>query len=190
MDGDPEFGRLRRMIWPIRRGELKKFLPMLLMFFFISFVYSLLRNTKDTLIVTAPGGGADLIPFLKVYGVIPVSVLFMLAYARMSNLLSRRALFYAALVPFAGLLFLLRLHLPGAGGGRAALALAGPAASGPGQPGRHGPPLGVLPVLRHGRAVGQRGPVAAVLDLRQRHREAGGVQALLRPVRARAPTSP
>jgi AAA family ATP:ADP antiporter len=105
MDGDPEFGRLRRMIWPIRRGELKKFLPMLLMFFFISFVYSLLRNTKDTLIVTAPGGGADLIPFLKVYGVIPVSVLFMLAYARMSNLLSRRALFYAALVPFAAFFF-------------------------------------------------------------------------------------
>ena len=100
MDGEQEFGTLRRLLWPIRRAELKKFLPMLLMFFFISLVYSLLRNTKDTLIVTAPGGGADLIPFLKVYGVIPVSVLFMLVYARMSDRLSRQMLFYAALVPF------------------------------------------------------------------------------------------
>ncbi len=97
---DREFGKLRRMVWPIHGYELKKFLPMLLMFFFISFVYSLLRNTKDSLIVTAPGGGADLIPFLKVYGVIPVSVLFMLIYAQMSNVLSKRTLFYAALVPF------------------------------------------------------------------------------------------
>lgn len=95
-----EFGKLRRLVWPIHGHELKKFLPMLLMFFFISFVYSLLRNTKDTLIVTAPGGGADLIPFLKVYGVIPISVLYMLIYARLSNSLSKERLFYAALSPF------------------------------------------------------------------------------------------
>jgi AAA family ATP:ADP antiporter len=103
--GEPEFGRMRQMLWPIQASELKKFLPMLLMFFFISLVYSLLRNTKDTLIVTAPGGGADLIPFLKVYGVIPGSVLFMLVYARLSNALGRQRLFYAALAPF--LLFFL-----------------------------------------------------------------------------------
>jgi AAA family ATP:ADP antiporter len=97
---DRAFGRLRRMLWPIHGYELKKFLPMLLMFFFISLVYSLLRNTKDSLIVTAPGGGADLIPFLKVYGVIPVSVLFMLVYAKLSNALGKQTLFHVALAPF------------------------------------------------------------------------------------------
>jgi AAA family ATP:ADP antiporter len=94
------FGKWRERLWPIHAYELKKFFPMFLMFFFISFVYSMLRNTKDALIVTAPDGGADLIPFLKVYGVIPASVLFMLAYARLSNVLSRRRLFSAALAPF------------------------------------------------------------------------------------------
>ena len=105
-----EFSRLRRTLWPIHAYELKKFLPMLLMFFFISLVYSLLRNTKDTLIVTAPGGGADLIPFLKVYGVIPMSILYMLVYARLSNALGKRRLFSVALAPFlvffAGFAFL------------------------------------------------------------------------------------
>ena len=96
----PPFGKIRSFLWPIHGYELKKFLPMLLMFFFISFVYSILRNTKDAFIVTAPGAGADLIPFLKVYGVIPFSVLFMLGYARLSNRLGKRQLFYAALTPF------------------------------------------------------------------------------------------
>jgi len=98
--GDPGFGRLRQLVWPVHGYELKKFLPMLLMFFFISLVYSLLRNTKDSLIVTAPGAGADLIPFLKVYGVIPLSVLYMLVYAKLSNALGKQALFHAALAPF------------------------------------------------------------------------------------------
>ena len=100
LEAPSEFGRLRRLFWPIHSYELKKIIPMLLMFFFISLIYSLLRNTKDTLIVTAPGGGADLIPFLKIYGVIPASVLYMLLFARLSNLLNKRTLFIAALCPF------------------------------------------------------------------------------------------
>jgi len=94
------FGKWRTFFWPIHSYELKKLLPMLVMFFFISFVYSILRNTKDTFIVTAPGGGADLIPFLKVYGVIPVSVLFMLAFSKMSNVISKKKLFFVSLIPF------------------------------------------------------------------------------------------
>ena len=89
-----EFGRLRSFFWPIHRYELAKILPMLLMFFFISLVYSLLRNTKDALIVTAPGGGAGLIPFLKVYGTIPGSILAMVAYARVAGALGKDRAFY------------------------------------------------------------------------------------------------
>ena len=35
------------------------------MFFFILFNYTILRDTKDVLVVTAPGSGAEIIPFLK-----------------------------------------------------------------------------------------------------------------------------
>lgn len=95
-----EFGRWRSFFWPIHSYELKKVLPMFLMFFCISFNYTILRDTKDTLIVTAPGSGAEAIPFLKVWCVVPCAILFMLVYAKLSNVLSKSALFYAVLAPF------------------------------------------------------------------------------------------
>ena len=44
---------------------MKKLLPLGAMFFFILFNYTILRDTKDVLVVTAPGSGAEIIPFLK-----------------------------------------------------------------------------------------------------------------------------
>lgn len=95
-----EFGKLRSIFWPVHGFELKKLLPMYFLFFFISFNYTILRDTKDTLIVTAAGSGAEAIPFLKVWGVVPSAILFMLIYSKMSNVLSKPRLFYTTIVPF------------------------------------------------------------------------------------------
>src|SRR5580692_10595199 len=95
-----EFGRWRSFFWPVHNFELKKLLPMFFLFFFINFNYTVLRDTKDTLIVTAPGSGAEAIPFLKVYGVLPAAILFMLIYAKMSNALTKKQLFYFTVAPF------------------------------------------------------------------------------------------
>ena len=73
---------------------IKKFVPMALMFFFINFNYTILRDTKDALIVTAPGSGAEAIPFLKVWGVLPFAIIFMLIYSKLSNIFSKPKLFY------------------------------------------------------------------------------------------------
>lgn len=96
----PRFSKWRSFIWPVHRHELKKVLPMLGMFFLIAFNYTVLRNAKDTLLVTAPGSGAEVIPFIKLWVVLPMAILFMLIYAELSNKLSRKALFYASLTPF------------------------------------------------------------------------------------------
>jgi ATP:ADP antiporter, AAA family len=93
-----EFGKLRTFFWPVHSYEIKKLLPMFLMFFCISFNYTILRDTKDTLIVTS--SGAETIPFLKVWGVVPAAVIFMLLYAKLSNILSKQALFYVTITPF------------------------------------------------------------------------------------------
>ncbi len=95
-----EFGKWRSFFWPVHRHELKKLLPMFFMFFFISFVYSVLRNAKDALLITAPGSGAEAIPFLKVGGVVPAAIIFMLVYAKLSNLLTKEKLFYVTVLPF------------------------------------------------------------------------------------------
>lgn len=93
-----DFGKWRSFFWPVHAFELKKLLPMFFMFFFISFNYTILRDTKDTLIVTA--AGAEAIPFLKSFGVVPAAILFMLLYAKLSNVLSKENLFYVTLLPF------------------------------------------------------------------------------------------
>lgn len=93
-----EFGKWRSFLWPVYTYELKKLLPMFFMFFCISFNYTILRDTKDTLIVTA--AGAEAIPFLKSFGVVPAAIIFMVIYAKLSNMLSRENLFYVTLIPF------------------------------------------------------------------------------------------
>lgn len=94
----PEFGKWRSMLWPIHTHELKKLLPMFFMFFFINFNYTILRDTKDSLIV--PASGAETIVFLKFWGVVPAAIIFMIIYSKLSNMLSKEALFYTTIIPF------------------------------------------------------------------------------------------
>lgn len=96
----PQFGKWRSFFWPVHGFELKKLLPMFFLFFFINFNYTILRDTKDALIVTAPNSGAEAIPFLKVWGVLPVAVLFMVIYSKLSNVLSKQNLFYTLIMSF------------------------------------------------------------------------------------------
>ncbi|GAB5411230.1 MAG: NTP/NDP exchange transporter Npt1 [Chlamydiales bacterium] len=93
-----EFGKWRSMLWPVHGFELKKLLPMFLLLFFILFNYTILRDTKDTLIVTSTG--PETITFLKFWGVMPMAIFFVIIYSKMSNILSKPALFYATIVPF------------------------------------------------------------------------------------------
>lgn len=94
------FGKVRSFLFPIHGFEMKKIIPLLLMFLCISFNYTILRDLKDSIIVTAPGSGAEIIPFLKVWGVVPMAILFMLLYAKMSNKLSKPKLFYTTITGF------------------------------------------------------------------------------------------
>merc|ERR1719271_702368 len=65
--------------------EAKKIVPLSMMFFCILFNYTILRNTKDVLVVTAPGAGAEIIPFLKTYVQLPGAILFSAFYATLCN---------------------------------------------------------------------------------------------------------
>ncbi|KAH9298756.1 hypothetical protein KI387_030438 [Taxus chinensis] len=79
---------------------LKKVIPLGLMFFCILFNYTILRDTKDVLVVTAKGSSAEIIPFLKTWVNLPMAVGFMVLYTKLSNVLSKEALFYACIIPF------------------------------------------------------------------------------------------
>jgi len=75
-------------IFPIYPKELLKFFSLSMMMFWIVFVFTMTRDTKDTLIVT--NCGAEAIAFLKVYGVVPAAAGFMILYAKLANILAPR----------------------------------------------------------------------------------------------------
>jgi len=95
-----KFGKIRAFLWPIYRSEMRMFLPLFLIFFFVGFNYSILRATKDALVVTARSSGAEALPFLKVWAILPMAFLFTFIFTRVSNWLSRERIFYAMMSIF------------------------------------------------------------------------------------------
>ncbi|KAG7652389.1 ADP/ATP carrier protein [Arabidopsis thaliana x Arabidopsis arenosa] len=87
-------------IFGVEVATLKKIIPLGLMFFCILFNYTILRDTKDVLVVTAKGSSAEIIPFLKTWVNLPMAIGFMLLYTKLSNVLSKKALFYTVIIPF------------------------------------------------------------------------------------------
>lgn len=92
--GSPEFGKWRSCLWPIHRRELKKLIPMLIIFFLITYSYNVLHTMKDALVVTAKGSGAEAIPFIKVWGMFPAAILMTFIFTRLSNKFSREVVSY------------------------------------------------------------------------------------------------
>jgi AAA family ATP:ADP antiporter len=95
---DNQFGKLRSTLWPIHTYELKKIIPMLIMAFGVSFNYSVLRDTKDTIVVSTIDELA--LPFLKLFGTLPVAIIFVLTFSKLANMLKRETLFYTIITPF------------------------------------------------------------------------------------------
>jgi len=93
-----EFGPFRSFFWPIHRHELRKLVPMLLMLFSICFNYSILRNMKDSLVVTT--SGAEALPFIKVWVMLPTAVLLTYLFTRLSNRYSQERVFYLMISGF------------------------------------------------------------------------------------------
>jgi hypothetical protein len=75
------------------KKELKKMLPLSFMFFCILFTYTVLRDTKDVLVVTS--GGAEVIPFLKTYLNLPAAIGVTVIYSSLLNRMSASSVFYA-----------------------------------------------------------------------------------------------
>lgn len=95
-----EFGKIRSCLWPIHRHEIKKIVPMMLMLFLICFNYSILRNLKDALVITAKSSGAEAIPFIKVWVLLPMAIIFTYIFTRLSNRYSQEKVFYLTLSSF------------------------------------------------------------------------------------------
>ena len=84
------------------KTEAKKIIPLSIIFFCVLFNYTILRDTKDVLVVTAPKSGAEIIPFLKTYVNLPGAISFTVLFAALSNRFSQPTLFRGIVATFLG----------------------------------------------------------------------------------------
>lgn len=92
--------RWRERLWPVQSFELKKFIPLIFLKFFISMTYGVLTTMKDAFVVTAKGGGAEVIPILKGWLVLPIALGATLLYTKLTNRFRRSVLFYGIISTF------------------------------------------------------------------------------------------
>ncbi len=79
---------------------------MLLMFFLISFNYNALRAYKDSMVITASHSGAEAIPFIKVWAILPSAILLTYLFTRLANRFTREKVFYIMMSLFLVFFFL------------------------------------------------------------------------------------
>lgn len=88
------FSFWRSIAWPVHRSEAKKVVSMLLLMGLLCICYSILRNIKDTIILTAPSSGAEVIPFIKVWGILPGAIFATWCYTKLRSRFNREQVFY------------------------------------------------------------------------------------------------
>ena len=76
---------------PIQKTERPKFIYAALMLVFTIYTYSILRSTKDSLLLSHMG--AELISATKLWSVLPSAILFMLIYTKLANITTRTTLY-------------------------------------------------------------------------------------------------
>ncbi|HEY2810701.1 MAG TPA: Npt1/Npt2 family nucleotide transporter [Rhabdochlamydiaceae bacterium] len=94
---EKRFGLLRSIFWPVYRSEVKKVLSMVLLLFLLCISYNILRNLKDTIILTAKHSGAEVIPFIKVWGMLPAAFMAAWLFTRLRRYFRKENVFYILL---------------------------------------------------------------------------------------------
>ncbi len=75
---------------------------MLIIYALIVFNYSILKTTKDTLVMTAKASGAGTIPFIKVWVLMPMTLFVTYLYTKIANKFRREQIFYIMMSLFVG----------------------------------------------------------------------------------------
>ena len=89
---------LFKYIWPIHRSETSQFLLTTLLMFCILFIQNLIRAMKDSIVITMIG--AESTSFLKLWGVMPASVLMAIIYVKLIMTFRAQTVFYIILSSF------------------------------------------------------------------------------------------
>lgn len=99
-DSDHFESKIRNILWPIKRSELAKFVPMATLMFCVLFNQNILRILKDSILISEIS--AEITSFAKVYCVTPAATIFVIIYAKLINHLTFDKIFYHLVAFFTG----------------------------------------------------------------------------------------
>ncbi|MDQ5983515.1 MAG: ADP,ATP carrier protein 1 [Eubacteriales bacterium SKADARSKE-1] len=106
-----EFSKFQAIVFPIHKFELRKFLPMSFLLFFILFVYTLVRDLKDVFVqyqthvwlkdgVPDSSASSQLISALKLWYVLPFAFLAVMLFTVLMNKFGSKKTFYIIVSSF------------------------------------------------------------------------------------------
>jgi AAA family ATP:ADP antiporter len=93
-----ESSSLFKYLWPIHRHEYSKFFLTTLLMFCILFIQNVIRAEKDAIVNTMIG--TEVIAFLKVWGVMPGSIMMAILYVKLINNFKAQKVFYIIISSF------------------------------------------------------------------------------------------
>ena len=88
---DPKIQKQPVKLW-------KKVVPLAIIFFLSTFNLTILQALKDAIVVTT--SGAEALPFLASFVVLPASVVFFAYYSKMLSIMPKHRVYYLAVAPF------------------------------------------------------------------------------------------
>ena len=92
-----------RKWFPIEKHEAPKFIWTAFLMMLTIYVYSILRGTKDAMLISQMG--AELISTVKLWGVTGSAVLFMLLYTKIVDIFTRTTLYHIVNWFFHGIFY-------------------------------------------------------------------------------------
>lgn len=90
---------LRSFCWKIKREDLKKFIPIAIMFFSIVFIYTACRQIKDFLVIPMVGSEGSTLTKIIVFA---ISIPYALSQKKLANKVSFSTLGYLSILPLVG----------------------------------------------------------------------------------------
>jgi len=77
-----------------KKEETLKFVYIFVIIFLIAYNYNALRPLKDTVMITAHNSGAEVIPFIKFWLVLPLAILMSIIFTKLSHRYGSEKVFY------------------------------------------------------------------------------------------------
>lgn len=91
---------LKKLLFPLKRGEWKLFAFMFFIVCLINVNFSILRSMRNALVIADTGGSAAFIPYFELFGTFPASVLLTWGISRLMRIFSFRFIFSMTMLFF------------------------------------------------------------------------------------------